>query len=77
MKTKEFWRAAFIRAIRTVCQDLGSTLPVGLIITPVMIQEADWTVLYVIIAWLCTGLLGGLASLLMSIATGLPEAEEK
>lgn len=76
MFTKEFWRAAFIRAIRTVCQDLGSMLPVGIIITPVMIQEADWTILYVIAAWLCTGLLGGVASLLMSIATGIPEAEK-
>ena len=71
-----FIKASIIRAIRTVCQDLGSTLPVGIIITPIMIQEADWTILYVIAAWLCTGLLGGVASLLMSIATGIPEAEK-
>lgn len=76
MFSREFWKAALIRAIRTVCQDLGSTLPVGIIITPIMIQEADWTILYVIAAWLCTGLLGGVASLLMSIATGIPEAEK-
>ena len=76
MFSRKFWKAALIRAIRTVCQDLGSTLPVGIIITPIMIQEADWTILYVIAAWLCTGLLGGVASLLMSIATGIPEAEK-
>lgn len=76
MRTKEFWKAAAIRALRTVCQTLGSTLPVGIVITPVMIQNADWTVLYVVAAWLGTGLLNGVASLLTSIATGLPEAEK-
>ena len=76
MKTKVFWKAAAIRALRTVCQTLGSTLPVGIVITPVMIQNADWTVLYVVAAWLGTGLLNGVASLLTSIATGLPEAEK-
>ena len=71
---KDFWKAALIRAFRTVCQSLGSMLPVGLIITPVMVQEANWSVVYIIIAWLLTGLLAGLASLLTSLSTGLPEA---
>ena len=74
---KEFWKAALIRAFRTVCQTLGSTLPVGVVITPVMVQHANWTVVYVVAAWLGTGLLNGLASLLTSIATGLPEVETK
>jgi len=72
---KRWWKAAGIRAIKTVAQSLASMLPVGLVITPVMVQEADWTVVYVIIAWLATGLLSGVASLLTSLA-GLPELEE-
>jgi len=73
---KEFWKAAFIRALRTVAQNLASTLPVGLVITSDMVEKANWKVLYIIIAWLLTGLLGGVASLLTSIATGLPEVKE-
>ena len=34
---KKWFRAAGIRALRTVAQSLASTLPVGFIITPVMI----------------------------------------
>lgn len=74
---KDFWKAALIRALRTVCQTLASTLPVGFVVTPVMVQNANWTVLYVVAAWLGTGLLNGLASLLTSIATGLPEAPKE
>ena len=73
---KEFWKAAFIRAGRTVAQSLAASLPVGFIITPVMIQHADWTVLYAVLAWLATGLLSGVNTLLTAIATGLPEAEK-
>lgn len=73
----KFWKAALIRAGRTVAQNLASTLPAGLVITPVMIEKADWKVIYVILAWLLTGFLGGVASLLTSIATGLPEVKEE
>ena len=72
---KRWWKAAGIRALKTMAQSLASMLPVGLVITPVMVQEADWTVVYVIVAWLATGLLSGVASLLTSLA-GLPELEE-
>ena len=74
---KEFLRAAAIRAIRTVAETLGSTIPVGLVITPVMIEGANWSYLYIILAWLGTGLLSGISSFLLAIATGLPEAAEK
>lgn len=70
-----FWRATLIRSVRTFCQALASMLPVGTVITPVMIQALDWSILYVILAWLGTGLLAGLAAALTAIATGLPEVE--
>lgn len=74
---KEFWKAAGIRALRTVAQNLASTIPAGFVVTPVMIEHAGWKFIYVVLAWLATGLLGGLASLLTSIKTGLPEVKEK
>lgn len=74
--SKEFWKAALIRAFRTVCQELATTIPVGLVVTPVMIQQLDISVLYIVLAWLATALLGGVTSILTSIATGLPEVEK-
>lgn len=71
-----WWKAAGIRAIKTTAQTLASTLPVGFVVTPIMVQEANWSYLYVVIAWLATGLLSGLASLLTSLA-GIPEVKEK
>lgn len=73
MKSREFWRAALVRALRTVAQTLAASLPAGIIITPVMVENADKSIIYVVVAWLATGLLAGVASLLTSIATGLPE----
>ena len=75
VKCKQWWKAAGVRAIKTVCQTLGSTLPAGFVITPVMVQNADWSMIYVVIAWLGTGLLAGLGSLLTSVK-GLPECKE-
>lgn len=74
--TKEFIKAAAIRAFRTTCQTLGSMLPVGFVITPAILQTLDWSILYVIGAWLATGLLAGIISMLNSFATGLPEVDE-
>ena len=75
-KTKDFWSAAFIRAGRTVCQNLVSTIPVGFAVTPVMLKEFDIGYVYVVGAWLATGLLAGVTSLLTSMAGGLPEVAE-
>lgn len=72
-----FWKAAFARALRTFCQSLASTIPVGLIVTPVMVRDADWSIVYAVIAWIATGALAGVSSLLTSVATGLPEVDNK
>lgn len=74
--TKKWLKAAGIRALKTVAQTLASTLPVGFVITPVMVQDADWSILYIVLAWLGTGLLAGVASLLTSLA-GLPELKKE
>ena len=74
VSNKKWWKAALVRAIKTVAQTLAGTLPVGFVITPVMIQNANWNYLYIILAWLGTGLVSGIASLLTSLA-GLPEVE--
>lgn len=76
MKKHYTWiKAAGIRALKTVCQELATTLPIGIVITPAMVEHADWTIVYAVLAWLGTGLLGGLASLLTSLA-GLPEVDD-
>lgn len=61
--TKEFWIAAGIRAIRTICQTAVSVIGVSAVMS-----EVDW--LYVGSA----SLLAGILSVLTSVATGLPEA---
>ena len=71
---KIFWKAALIRAIKTVAQSLVSNIPVGIVITPVMIQEADWSIVYIILGWLATGIIAGVTSILTSLA-GLPEVK--
>ena len=75
--TKKWFDAALRRALRTFLQSLSSTLPVGIAVTPTMIREADWSIFLVILAWLLTGALAGLASLLTSLVRGLPEIEDK
>lgn len=75
--TKKFWRAALIRAIKTVCQTLVGMLPVGFMITPTMLQNADWNTLWVVSAWLLSGLFSGIASILTSVVAGLPEASDE
>lgn len=73
--SKKFWKAAGIRALRTFCQNLISTIPAGFIVTPVMLKELDISIMYVIAAWLVTAVIAAGVSVLTSIATGLPETE--
>lgn len=70
-----FIKYALIRAIRSFFQSLASNLPAGLVITPVMLQTLDINILYIIAAYIATAMLHGIASLITSIATGLPEAD--
>ena len=62
--TKEFWKAALIRAIKTVCQTAVATIG-----TAVVITDVNW--LYVVSA----SALAGVLSILTSISTGLPEVD--
>ena len=60
--TKEFWIAAGVRALRTVCQTAISVIG-----TTALIQDVNWIVVG------SSALLAGVLSILTSIATGLPE----
>ena len=62
---KMFWKAAGIRAMKTVCQTAVATIG-----TTAMISDVDW------ITVISASALAGLLSLLTSVATGLPEVEE-
>ena len=73
--TKKWLDAALVRAIRTTAQTLVSQIPAGLVITPVMIQNANWSIVTIVIAWLVTGLLAGCVAMLTALV-GLPEVEE-
>ena len=62
---KEFWRAALVRAVRTVAQTAVATIG-----TTAVIEKVNWLTV------LSASALAGLLSLLTSIATGLPEVEK-
>lgn len=61
---KQFWKAALIRAVRTIAQAALAMIPAAATIT-----EVNWLTV------LSTAALAGVVSLLTSIATGLPEVE--
>lgn len=65
MRTKEFWKAAALRAIRTVAQTAIASIG-----TAAVMSEVNWAVVG------SASLLSGILSILTSIATGLPEAEK-
>ena len=75
LSSKTWWRAAQRRAVRTIAQTLAGQIPVGFLITPVMIQNADWSYLQIFLAWLLTGIAAGVLSILTSLG-GLPEVDE-
>lgn len=64
--TIEFWKAAAIRAIKTVAQTAVSTIG-----TTALLTEVNWGVV------VSASALAGILSLLTSVATGLPEVPEE
>lgn len=60
---KEFWKAAMIRAIRTVAQTA-----LALLGTATVSSYVNWSSVVI------SSFMAGLLSILTSIATGLPEA---
>ena len=63
---KDWFQAALIRAIRTICQTAIATIG-----TTALITDVDWKVV------VSASALAGLLSMLTSAATGLPEVDEK
>lgn len=63
---KEFWKAAAIRAIKTVAQTVVSTIG-----TTALLTEVNWGVV------VSASALAGVLSILTSVATGLPEVPEE
>lgn len=64
LQSKNWWDAAIVRAVKTVCQTA-----VGTIGASTMIESVDWKVV------LSASLLAGLVSLLTSLG-GLPEVSD-
>lgn len=62
---KGFWKAALIRAVRTVCQTAIATIG-----TTAVLEEVNWILVG------SSAVLAGVLSILNSIATGLPEVDE-
>ncbi len=60
--TANFWKAAAIRAVRTIAQTAIATIG-----TAAVLQQVDWLTVA------SASILAGVLSLLTSIATGLPE----
>ena len=61
----KFWKAALVRALRTFCQTAIATIG-----TTAYLEEVNWIMVG------SSSVLAALLSILNSIATGLPEAEE-
>ena len=66
INTQGFWKAALVRAVRTVLQTAIATIG-----TAVVITDVQWS--YVLSA----SALAGVLSILTSIYTGLPEVGEE
>lgn len=62
--TKKWWKAAGIRALKTICQTAVATIG-----TSTLLEEVNWLMI------LSASLLAGILSLLTSLG-GLPELKE-
>lgn len=65
LKSRTWWEAAAIRALKTTCQTT-----VAMIGTSTMIQQIDWKIV------LSSAVLAGILSILTSLG-GLPEVSEE
>lgn len=63
--SKKWWKAAGVRALKTICQTAIATIG-----TAVVLEEVNWLMV------LSASLLAGFLSLLTSLA-GLPEVKEE
>ena len=63
---KDFWRAASVRALRTLAQTAVATIG-----TTAVLHEVDW------ITVASASALAAVLSILTSIATGLPEVDDE
>ncbi len=61
---KDFWKAALIRALKTICQTAIATIGSAMVIT-----DVNW--IYVLSA----SALAGILSILTSLSVGLPEVQ--
>lgn len=62
---RSFFKCALIRALRTLAQTAAATIG-----TTALLSEVDW------LAVLSASVLAAVLSMLTSLATGLPEAED-
>ena len=60
---KEFWKAAALRAIRTICQTAIATIG-----TAAVLSDINWVMLG------SASAVAGILSILTSVVTGIPEA---
>lgn len=64
--SKSFWKAAGVRALRTFCQTAIATIG-----TTAVLEDVNWIMVG------SSAILAAVLSVLNSIATGLPEADDK
>lgn len=66
MFTKEFWKAALIRAIRTFAESALAFIGTG----AVVLGDVNW------LGAASAGAFGFVTSILLAVATGIPEADK-
>ena len=73
--SKDYLKAALMRAWHAVWETAAATAPTSIVITPAMIQYFDTSIFYIVLAWIATALIAGILSFIKSMAAGMPEAE--